>query len=281
MLKRFNMEDCNGCATPCTTKLPEISNESEPDKRIPYEALVGSLLWISLGTRGDICYSVHQLSKYVKCYNNEMWTFGKRVLRYLKQTMNKSLTFSSNPNSTNSELIGYSDSSFADDKSDRRSTYGYCIYYNQNCISWSSKKMDSVALSTCETEFVSVVKLAQEAIYLQQLINELFPNSIQHFKIYCDNKSAISLANNSTDHGRSKHIDIKYHFIRELIKKKTLQLEYIDSENQTADIFTKGLNREKLNRHRLQLKIEGDDVCLAGGVLSLQDKQLKQDSHFT
>ena len=156
MLKRFNMEDCNGCATPCTTKLPEISNESEPDKRIPYEALVGSLLWISLGTRGDICYSVHQLSKYVKCYNNEMWTCGKRVLRYLKQTMNESLTFSSNPNSTNSELIGYSDSSFADDKSDRRSTYGYCIYYNQNCISWSSKKMDSVALSACETEFVSV-----------------------------------------------------------------------------------------------------------------------------
>jgi hypothetical protein len=190
------------------------------------------------------------------------------VLRYLKETMNESLTFSSNSNSTNSELIGYSDSSFADDKSDRHSTYGYCIYYNQNCISWSSKKMDSVALSTCEAEFVSVVKLVQEAIYFQQLINELFPNSIQHFKSYCDNKSAISLANNSTDHGRSKHIDIKYHFIRELIKKKTLQLEYIDSENQTADIFTKGLNREKLNRHRLQLKIEG-------GVLSLQDKQLK------
>ena len=98
MLKRFNMKDCNGVLTPCITQLLELPNKNfQPDKSIPYESLVGSLLWLSLGTRADIAFGVHQLSKYTKCYNSEMWSFGKRILRYLKQTMNDSCLLYTSP----------------------------------------------------------------------------------------------------------------------------------------------------------------------------------------
>ena len=167
------MEECNGAITSCSTKLPEEPNESKLNKQILYEALIGILLWISLVTRGDICFSVHQLSKYTKCYNNELWTYGKRILRYLKPTMNDSLTFISKSNTSKSELIGFCDSSFGDDRSDRRSTFGYCIYYNQNCISWTSKKTDTVVLSTCEAEYFAITRLTQELMFFKQLINEL------------------------------------------------------------------------------------------------------------
>ena len=260
MLKRFNMESCNGCSTPCSIKLPEVSKtKSLPDSNTPYQELVGSLLWVSLATRPYICYSVHQLSKYTKNYNNEMWNYGKRVLRYLKQSMNDSLLFSADESNSESTLIGFSDANFGDDKQDRRSTIGYCIYYNNNLVSWSSKKTDSVALSTCEAEFISITKLTQEALYFQQLINELQPESIKQFKIYCDNKSAINLATNSNDHGRSKHIDIKMSFVRDYIKAKTLRLEYLETTNQTADIFTKPLPKEKFLKHKCELNILSKD----------------------
>jgi len=255
------MEDCNGALTPCATSLPNVPNQSEVNKNLPYDALVGSLLWLSLGTRGDICYSVHILSKYTKCYNMELWNYGKRILRFLKQTMNDTLIFNAKPgtdgNATEFRLIGYCDSSFADDKQDRHSTFGYCIFYNgMNCVSWSSKKTDTVVLSTCEAEYFAITRLTQELTFFKQLINELFANSIHGFMIYCDNKAAINLATKSTDHGRSKHIDIRLFFIRELVKsKKVLQLEYIKSEDQISDIFTKGLNKEILIKHKSQLNI--------------------------
>jgi len=144
----------------------------------------------------------------------------------------------------------------------RRSAIGYCIYNNNNLVLWSSKKTDSIALSTCEAEFISVAKLTQEALYFQQLINEFYSESIKQFNIYCDNKSAINLATNSNDHGRSKHIDIGMSFVRDHMQGKTLVLEYIDTTTQTADIFTKGLSREKFLKHKYELNLvseEGDD----------------------
>jgi len=254
------MEDCNSSLTPCAIHLPEPPNKNiQPDKSIPYEALVGSLLWLSLGTRADIAFSVHTLSKYTKNYNAEMWTFGKRILRYLKHSMNDSLIFNSKIDSdlimTDSSLIGFCDSSFADDKTDRKSTYGFCLYFNGNCISWTSRKMESIALSTCEAEFISMTKLLQELLYFKQLINEILEKSINSMIIHSDNKSAITLATHSVDHGRSKHIDIKLHFIREHVKNNALQLQYLNSENQTADIFTKPLSREKFNKHKSKLNI--------------------------
>ena len=185
-----------------------------------------------------------------------MWSYGKRILRYLKQTMNDTLIFNSKSNTNKSEIIGYCDSSFADDKLDRHSTFGYCIFYNgMNCVSWSSKKTDTVVLSTCEAEYFAITKLTQELMFFKQLINELSANSIHGFKIYCDNKSAINLATNSSNHGRSKHIDIRLFFIRELVKAKVLQLEYIKSEEQISDMFTKGLNKEIFTKHKSQLNI--------------------------
>jgi len=188
-----------------------------------------------------------------------MWSFGKRILRYLKQTMNDSLTFTSqitsNQFNTTSKLVGFCDASWADDKSDRRSTYGYCVYFNGNCVSWTSRKQESVALSTCEAEFIAIAKLLQELLFFKQLLNEMFDQSITSMIIYTDNQSAINLSSHSINHIRSKHIDIKLHFIRDHIKSKSLQLQFIDSQHQTADIFTKPLNRDKLNQHKFKLNL--------------------------
>src|SRR5580765_6085538 len=117
-----------------------------------------------------------------------MWSFGKRILRYLKQTMNDSLTFTSqitsNQFNTTSKLVGFCDASWADDKSDRRSTYGYCVYFNVNCVSLKSRKQEFVALSTCEAEFFAIAKLLQELLFFKQLLNEMFENSITTMIIY-------------------------------------------------------------------------------------------------
>ena len=259
MLKRFNMEDCNGSPTPCVIQLPEPPNKNiQPDKSIPYEALVGSLFWLSLGTRADIAFSVHNLSKYTKCYNAEMWSFGKRILRYLKQTMNDSLIFNSQIDSdrimTNSSLIGFCDAVLRMTRQTEINLWLLSLF-NGNCVSWTSRKMESVALSTCEAEFIAMTKLLQELFFFKQLINEILENSITSMIIHSDNKSAITLAIHSVDHGRSKHIDIKLHFIREHVKNNALQLQYLNSENQTADIFTKPLSREKFNKHKSKLNI--------------------------
>ena len=137
-------------------------------------------------------------------------------------------------------IDGWCDADWASSH-DRKSISGYCFYlFNKSpLISWKSRKQPTVALSTCEAEYMALVSAIQEGIYLISLINEIQQTNLQFFSLRCDNTSAIALGNNPVQHQRTKHIDIKYHFIRQHIQKGSVDLSYVQSECNLADVFTK------------------------------------------
>lgn len=251
ILKKFNMEDCNAVATPLDCKQVlsnEMSPKSEDDRNkmenIPYQELIGSLLYAAQVTRPDICYAVNKLSQFNQNPGMAHWNAAKRVLRYLKGTLSVKLEFNK---AGCEEIVGYCDSDWASDIDKRRSTTGY-VFMLHNCpISWNSKRQSTVALSTTEAEFMSMVAATQEGLWLNKLQCEIFPNSSNQVKLFCDNKSAISLSSTNNYHSRTKHIDVKYNFIKELVFKRKLNPQYIPTNEMVADVLTKPLPKQ---RHR-------------------------------
>ena len=152
-------------------------------------------------------------------------------------------------------LDGFSDADWAGDTNDRKSTSGYVFTMSGSAISWRSKKQTSVALSTAEAEYIALSSATQEAMWLRQLFSDL----IKDFKmstpttIYEDNQSTICMARNNQSHGRSKHVDIKYHFVREQVERETIKVIYCKSEEMTADILTKGLLNYQFKKLRTKL----------------------------
>ena len=162
----------------------------------------------------------------------------KHVFRYLKKTSNYQLTYTK---SDNLEISAYCDADWAASKENRRSISGYCLSLNRSGppILWKSKRQNSVALSTCEAEYVSMSLLCQEIIYLK---NNLAPDIINeglHTSIVCDNQGALALAKNPEKHSKTKHIDIRYHFVREFYQNNKVDLKFVSSNDNYADIFTK------------------------------------------
>ena len=189
---------------------------------------------------------------------------AKRVLRYLKGTNDYGVLFPIQTGRSNHQLIGYSDSDWCGDKVDRRSTSGYVFKFMNAVISWSSKKQNIVALSSCEAEYVSASDAAQQMLWLESLLDELKVGYVKPVQLLVDNKSAISLAKNPVAHGRSKHIETRFHFIRDQVNKKKLELVYCTTEDQLADVFTKPLRVERFEKLRDMLGVFSVDVCIKG-----------------
>ena len=208
-----------------------------------YREVIGSLIYLMTCTRPDISYSVGLLSRFMQEPKELHWRFLKRLLRYLKTTRDYSLTYYKS-NKENRKLIGYTDSDLASNFEDRKSTSGYLFKYGECLISWKSSKQNIVALSSTEAEYIGLTKAAQETIWLKQTLNEL-NHKTEQVLIYCDNQSSISLSKNPEFHARSKHIDIRHHFIREMIKEGELKIEYLSKDEMPADLLTKGLPRMK------------------------------------
>jgi DNA-dependent RNA polymerase auxiliary subunit epsilon len=238
VLRRFRMEDCKPRSSPCETV--SLNEESETvDSRL-YREIVGSLVYIMTSTRPDLCYSVTKLSQYLSAPTVVHLNTAKHVLRYLKGTADKGLVFRKSDERVS--LIGYCDADWGSSE-DRRSITGYGFKLNKNgpLISWKSRKQPTVALSTCEAEYMSLSSAIQEAKFLSQLLNDFLVESSNPVSLYCDNQGAIALAKNPVQHQRSKHIDIRYHFIRQEIQKGSVNVMYVTSNENVADIFTKAL----------------------------------------
>ncbi|KAH8360126.1 hypothetical protein KR093_010886 [Drosophila rubida] len=194
-----------------------------------------------LCTRPDLCTSVSILSRYTNKNNKELWQCLKRVLRYLKGTIDLKLTYVKSSNIENI-IVGYADSDWAGSESDRKSTTGYLFkMFEVNTICWNCMKQNSVAASSTEAEYMALFEAVREALWLKSLMKEIKLEISHPIKIYEDNQGCICIANNPTCHKRSKHIDIKYHFSREQITNKVISLVYIATDEQLADIMTKVL----------------------------------------
>ena len=254
ILTKFGMEDCAPVATP----LPEKHNLTAPAIPSslpclhPYPELIGSLMYAMVCTRPDLAYPLSILSRFVGVgrYNESHWEAAKRVLRYLKGTLTKGLCLGG---TSPIRLEGYTDSSWADDQSDRRSSQGYGFTLGSGLICWRSTRSSSVALSSCEAELYAGTMAAQELQWLCILLQELGRPQTQP-TLWCDNKSTIALTrDNGVYHARTKHIALRFFFIRDLVQEGTLQVHHVASANNVADIFTKALGREDHERLMAQL----------------------------
>ena len=203
------------------------------------EAL-GALQYLSVATRPDITYAVSILARFSQNPGLTHWNALKRVYVYLKSTRDLWLTFGGEE----VELQDYSDA-HGMSQEDRHAISRYVFMLHGGAVSWSSKRQDTISLSTTEAEYIALTHAAKEAIWFKNLLSELF-GSINHpITLHSDNRSAIALAKDDRFHARTKHIDIRYHFIRYVIEEGKIRLTYCPTENMTADILTKPLTSLK------------------------------------
>jgi len=193
-------------------------------------------------TRPDIAYAVGKLSQFMGSFDKSHWEAGKVLLRYLQNTRNLGLLYKSGEKLV---LTGYADADYAGDVSDRKSTSGFVFTSGSNVISWSSHKQETVSCSSTEAEYKALHAAAKEAVWLKRHMEELKIPTETPVKIYVDNQSAIKIAQNPEFHKRTKHIDVKYHHIRELVNNKLIEVDYIPTLQQKADGLTKPLPKTK------------------------------------
>ena len=263
ILKSFSMDTCNPTKLPCASDLKlvkgmEASTEEEKKQMatIPYRSLVGSILYLQL-TRPDIAYAVKELSRFLNNPGPKMWAAAKNVLRYLKGTQTHGIRFGGRASYNTlacspSHLVGYSDSDWAGQVDDRKSTSGLIFYLNNGAVSYACKSQKCVALSTAESEYVALGEAAREAIYLRMLLKDLGQEQTEPTVIYEDNIAAEKLCKNNVHHSRTKHIDIKHHFIREIVEEKHIEIKHLASTEMLADLLTKALafpTFSKLRQH--------------------------------
>lgn len=235
------MNDCNSVQNPIVPgcKLTKDEEGVKVDSTL-YKQIVGSLMYLS-ATRPDMMFMISLISRFMEAPTELHLQTAKRVLRYLKGTADYGVFYKKGKGN---QLIGFSDSDYAGDLEDRKSTSSQVFMLSSGAVSWSSKKQQVVTLSTTEAEFIAAASCACQAVWLRRILKEIHCNQVGPTLIYCDNRSAIKLSKNPVLHGRSKHIDVRFHFLRDLTKEEVVELVYCQSQDQIADILTKPLKLE-------------------------------------
>ena len=257
VLKRFGQESAKEYSTPLQVNhnLGRLTGDEEPHPdQDRYPELIGAVMYIMVCTRPDIAHTVSVLSRFVAPgrHGATHWKAALRLLGYLKATAHYKLTLGG----PTSALTGYSDSSWADDQTDRRSSQGHCFTMGSGVISWKATRSPAVALSTCEAELYAVCAAAQEGVWLTQLLATLGYPQDPPPMLWCDNESTVALTKDAMFTGRSKHIEARYYFVRELVQEKKLRTAHISGEDNLADIFTKPLLSENHSRLRTLLGVK-------------------------
>ena len=220
---------------------PEGFN-ADPEDVTAFKSGLGLLMYLMVRTRPDIAFAVCKLSTFSNNPTDIHWQALKRVFRYLAGIRNKGIVYRG---ATNPALCGYTDADWAGDQDSARSTSGYVFTLNGGAISWKSSKQKSIAKSTCEAEYMGQSDAAQEVVWARSMLSELGEQCTDPTPIFGDNQGAIALAKNPIDHKRTRHINVSYHFVRELITKGTLTLTYIPTNEMVADGLTKALTPAK------------------------------------
>nr|GEX58051.1 ribonuclease H-like domain, reverse transcriptase, RNA-dependent DNA polymerase [Tanacetum cinerariifolium] len=244
ILKEAGMLDCNETLIPMDpgTRLTKVT-EGTMVNSTEYRSLIGCLRYL-LHTRPDLSYSysVGLLSRFMQERREQHMKAIRQVLRYIKGTKDYRITYMHNEGN---KIHGFSDSSYGVNTQEGKGTTGIIFYYGESPISWSTQKQATVAISSYESEFIAATAAATQALWLKRLLSKLTHSQEDKVTIKVDNKSAIALMKNPVFHGRSKHIDTKYHFIREYVKREDIQVKFVSGEYQRADILTKVLPKIK------------------------------------
>ena len=243
-LLQFDMTDAIPQPTPLDVhSVPRVNNNTGTRSNFPYREAIGSLVYLATQTRPDIAHAVSVLSRYSNNPSQAHINAVKRIFRYLSGTRNRGITLGNSLN-----LIAFSDSDWAGDLDSRRSTTGYVISYG-GPVAWFSRLQPTVALSTCEAEYIAMSECARSLMWIRNFLNELqLLPAVHPIPLFCDNRSAVAQVLHDTITERVRHVDIKFHFLRLLARNEILDIEWIKSDEQRADGLTKALNRVAFSR---------------------------------
>lgn len=243
ILKRYGMEDCKPISTPmeANTTFEDVMPNDKEMAKFPYRSLMGSLLYLAIGTRPDITFAVNYLSQFNNKYGEAHWKAAKRILRYLKGTIDMKLSY----RKTDQPLIAYADADWGNCPIDRRSFSGTAFLMSGGAITWESRKQRTVATSSTEAEFLCLTEAIKETIYLRRLFENLGYPIEGAVVLKNDNQGALKLIESQVNNRRTKHIEIRQAFIREAINNGQVKVEYMPTEEMPADVLTKSTPREK------------------------------------
>lgn len=258
MLRRFNMENAKYCKIPLEINLDQNRMKREPGefiKKVEYREAVGSLMFLMIATRPELAYSVSVVSRYLDSYSNFAWEMVKRIFRYISGTKDFGIVLGASEGENLMKLECFVDADWAGDISDRKSTSGYVCLLNNSVISWKSEKQAVVAQSTTEAELISANSGAREVISLQRILNDIGLTQTSATKVWEDNQGCIALMHNDVKNKRTKHIEIKWFWIRDQVQSGLIEMQYCPTGDMLADIMTKQLSVPKFEELRLRLRI--------------------------
>lgn len=254
ILEKFQMENCYPKTVPADPHA-RLSNNAERDPKdsFPFREAVGSLMFAATCTRPDIAFAVNQVAQFSTNPAKAHWEAVKRILSYLRGTITSGICYGGVQE--RNMLLTYSDSDYAGDLVTRKSTTGVFCFLNGGPVSWSSHRQDCVSLSSTEAEYVAASAATKTVIWFRQLLDDIGWEQKSPTTLLCDNQGAISLVKNSGHQARTKHIDVKYHHIRNMVKEGVIHIQYIHTSQQLADILTKPLDGQLFSRLREESNI--------------------------
>ncbi|KAK1631316.1 hypothetical protein QYE76_005631 [Lolium multiflorum] len=240
ILEAEGMQDCNLYHTPMDTRLKVGKNNGgDAMDGTKYRSVIGSLRYL-VNTRPGLAFAVGFASRFIDAPGVHHWALVNQILRYLKGTVRYGCRYGSG---SAQNIIGYSDSDHADDVDDRKSTSGVIFFFGSSIITWGSQKQKIVAQSSCEAEYIAAATAASQAVWLRRLLGAVLGKEPDRVKLCMDNLSAIALCKNPIFHDRIKHIDTRYHYIRECVEEGKVEVVHVGTNDQMGDILTKALPR--------------------------------------
>ena len=252
------MTDCNPASTPMDfnhslskAQCPKTPGEKEEMENTPYLNLIGALRYLADGTRPDIAYAVGVLARFSSDPGSAHWLAAKRVLRYLKGTQDYCLTY--RRGDEGEPFITFADADLGGNLDIGKSTTGYVVLMSGAAISWQSKLQPVVAKSTTEAEYIAASSTGNEILWLRNVLKELGFEVKQVSSLYLDNNSVVQVAKNSEHHGRMKHLNLAFYWLRDVVEKKIIKPIHISTDHNPSDLLTKALKRVKFSGFR--------DVC--------------------
>jgi histone deacetylase 1/2 len=245
ILTRAGMRNCKPVDTPLSTSEKLSLTDGDPlgaDDSTNYRSMVGALQYLTL-TRPDICFAVNKVCQFLHAPTTVHWSVVKRLLRYVRGSLTMGLTIRK---SSSMIVSAFSDADWAGCVDDRRSTGGFAVFFGTNLISWSARKQPTVSRSSTEAEYKALANATAEMMWVQKLLQEMGVRHSPVARLWCDNLGAKYLSANPVFHARTKHIEIDFHFVRERVAQKLLDVRFISTNDQLADGFTKPISAAKL-----------------------------------
>jgi hypothetical protein len=272
VLECFGMHNAKSVPTPLPMGYIPMPNPGNVDEqlRTRYQQIIGSLLYLMLGTHPDISFAVTKMSQFASNPTQEHYSHALYICHYLVGTADYALTYGKD----NAGLIAYADADWGSDQATRRSNSELLILLGNTAVSWNSRAQKSIALSSTEVEYMSLLDACRQLVWIHSLLSEIWI-FIRYIPLCGDNQGSIFIASNAVQEKQTKHIDICFHYIREVVESGKVKLAFVQTDQNPADMFTKNLSRDKFLNCRSTLGISFDNRAYEIALVSLLINRIK------